>query len=198
MGKKRAPVKAPLKLMLLGDVKGLGALGDIVRVRPGFARNYLLPRNLATKQSDDTVRRIDSIRKKAAALAQKTLEQAKAAAAALANVSIHIESKAGEGGQLYGSVTAPMIAEALQKQQVSVDVAGVLLDQPIKQLGIYDVKLKLHGDVEATVKLYVVATPPEKPAKAADKPAEPEKPAIPADLPKVESAQPKRAAKAKK
>ena len=180
---KKGPVKAPLKLMLLEDVKGLGALGDVVRVRPGFARNYLLPRGMATKQSGDAQKRVEAIRKKAAAEAQKSLEQAKQAAQALANVSIHIESRAGEGGHLFGSVTAAMIAEALNKQNVAIEATGVLLEQPIKQLGIYDVKLKLHGDVEGTVKLYVVATAPEKapePAKAAaaakaEKPAKAEK-----------------------
>ena len=127
---KKGPVKAPLKLMLLEDVKGLGALGDVVKVRPGFARNYLLPRGLATKQSGDAVKRVDSIRKKAAAEAVKSLEQAKAAAVALANVSIHIESRAGEGGHLFGSVTQAMIAEALGKEKVAVDPSGVLLEQP--------------------------------------------------------------------
>jgi large subunit ribosomal protein L9 len=163
---KKAPVKAPLKLMLLTDVQGLGALGDVVRVRPGFARNYLLPRGLATKPNDDAIQRVGGVRKRAAALAQKTLEEAKAAAAALANISIHIESKAGEGGHLYGSVTQAMIAEALAQQNVKVDPSGVVLDQPIKELGIYDVQLKLHGDVEGKVKLYVVATAPEKAEKA--------------------------------
>jgi large subunit ribosomal protein L9 len=175
---KKGPVKAPLKLMLLEEVKGLGALGDVVRVRPGFARNYLLPRGMATRQSEDAVKRVEAIRKKAAAEAQKSLEQAKAAVAALANVSIHIESRAGEGGHLFGSVTAAMIAEALNKANVAIEAAGVLLEQPIKQLGIYDVKLKLHGDVEGTVKLYVVATAPEKaPEPAKSEKAAPEKPA---------------------
>jgi large subunit ribosomal protein L9 len=163
---KKAPVKAPLKLMLLADVQGLGALGDVVKVREGFARNYLLPRGLATKPNADAEKRVSGARKRAAALAQKTIEEAKAAAAALANVSIHIESKAGEGGHLYGSVTQAMVAEALAKQNVKVDAAGVLLENPIKELGIYDVALKLHGDVEAKVKLYVVATAPEKAEKA--------------------------------
>ncbi len=162
---KKGPVKAPLKLMLLEDVKGLGALGDVVRVRPGFARNFLLPRGMATKQSDDAVKRVEAIRKRAAAQAQKSLEQAKAAVAALVNVSIHVESRAGEGGQLFGSVTAAMIADALKKQNVAVEAAGVLLEQPIKQLGIYDVKLKLHEGVEGQVKLYVVSPAPEKAEK---------------------------------
>lgn len=170
----KQPVKAPLKLMLLKDVKGLGSLGEVVKVRPGYARNYLLPRGLATKPSDDSTRRVASLQKKAAAELQKSMEQAKAAAAALSNVSVHIESKSGEGGHLYGSVTAAMICEALKAQGYEVPEAGVQLAQPIKELGIYDVALKLHGDVEAKVKLYVVSPPPEKPAKA-EKAAKPEK-----------------------
>lgn len=177
---KKGPVKAPLKLMLLEDVKGLGSLGDVVRVRPGYARNFLLPRGIATKPDKGVEKQVEAIRRRAAAEAQKTLEQAKAAAAALSNVSIHIESKAGEGGQLYGSVTNAMIAAELKKQNVAIEEGGVALEQPIKQLGIYDVPLKLHGDVTASVKLYVVATPPEKPAEA-PKPAKAEKAAAKAE-----------------
>lgn len=162
---KKTPPKPPLKLTLLDEVPGLGSLGDVVKVRPGFARNYLLPRGLATSESADTLRRVESLRRKAAAEKEKSLEQAKAAAAALANVSIHIESKAGEGGHLYGSVTPAMVAEALAKQNVQIEASGVLLEQPIKELGIYDVPLRLHGDVEAKVKLYVVAPAPEKSEK---------------------------------
>jgi len=163
---KKAPVKAPLKLMLLAEVKGLGSLGDVVKVRAGYARNYLVPRGLATKQGDDTLQRVTAIRKRAAAEEQKNQEQAKAAAAALSNVSIHVESKAGEGGHLYGSVTQAMIAEALGKQGYKVAESGVVLENPIKELGIYDVPLKLHGEVEAKVKLYVVAPAPDKTEKA--------------------------------
>ena len=189
MTKKRAPVKAPLKLMLLTEVKGLGSLGDVVKVRPGFARNYLLPRGLATTPNDDASKRVGGVRKRAAQKVQENAEQAKAAAAALANVSIHIESKAGEGGHLYGSVTQAMIAEALVKAGYQVDAAGVVLENPIKELGIYDVPLKLHGDIESKVKLYVVATAPEKePAKAeAAKPAKTEAKAAKADAKAVKA-----------
>src|SRR5687768_12706838 len=162
----KVPVKAPLKLMLLKDIKGLGELGDVVKVRAGYARNYLLPRGLATKPGGDTTKRVESIRKKAAAVAQKNAEEAKAAAAALANVSIHIESKAGEGGHLYGSVTQAMISEALKAQGYAIETGAVVLAAPIKELGIYDIPLKLIGDVEAKVKLYVVSPAPEKPVKA--------------------------------
>jgi large subunit ribosomal protein L9 len=163
---KKAPVKAPLKLMLLAEVKGLGSLGEVVKVRAGYARNFLLPRGLATLPNDDSTQRVSGLRKRAAAEEQKNQEQAKAAASALANVSIHVESKAGEGGHLYGSVTQAMIAEALGKQGYKVAESGVVLENPIKELGIYDVPLKLHGEVEAKVKLYVVAPAPDKTEKA--------------------------------
>jgi large subunit ribosomal protein L9 len=158
----KTPVKAPLKLMLLADVPGLGTLGEVVKVSPGYARNYLLPRGLATSPSDDSHKRVGGLRRKAALEAAKNLEAAKAAAVELANVSIHVESKAGEGGHLYGSVTAHMIADALNKQGYKVEASGVLLEHPIKELGIFEVPLKLHGDIQAKVKLYVVAPAPEK------------------------------------
>ena len=163
---KKGPVKPPLKLMLLRDVQGLGELGDVVRVSPGYARNFLLPRGLATMPGGDTEKRVTAIRKRAAAQIAKDLEHARAAAAALSNVSIHVEVKAGEGGHLYGSVTPAMIVEALKKQGCEVTEDNVALEQPIKELGIYDVPLKLHGEIEAKVKLYVVAPMPDKePAK---------------------------------
>src|SRR5262245_23497923 len=162
----KTPVKQPLRLMLLKDVPGLGSLGDVVKVRPGYARNFLLPRGLATQPGDDTMKRVAALRKRAAAEAQKNLENAKAAATALSSVSVQIEQKAGEGGHLYGSVTAAMISEALAKQGVTVDASGVVLPEPIKELGIYEVPLKLHADVEAKVRLYVVTPPPEKRQKS--------------------------------
>jgi large subunit ribosomal protein L9 len=161
----KSPVKAPLKLTLLKDVQGLGSLGDVVRVSPGYARNFLLPRKLATKPGGDAEKRVGAIRKRAAAQQAKDLEQAKAAASALSNVSVHVEVKAGEGGHLYGSVTPTMISDALKAQGFEVPAESVALDNPIKELGIYDVPLKLHGGVESKVKLYVVAPAPEKPEK---------------------------------
>ncbi len=150
------------KLMLVKNVPTLGALGDVVKVRAGYARNHLVPRGLAAPVNKDALKRVAAERKRAAQVAQKAVDQAKATQEVLRSVSLHIEAKAGEGGHLFGSVTAAYIAEALMKHKVKVDPSAVQLDNPIKELGIYQVSLKLHADVIGLVKVYVVAPPPEK------------------------------------
>jgi large subunit ribosomal protein L9 len=133
-----------------------------VKVRPGYARNFLLPRGLAAPVTVDAEKRVAAERKRAAVHAQKALEGAKATQDLLRSVTLHIECKAGEGGHLYGSVTGAMVSEALAKQKITVDPTAVQLDNPIKELGIYQVPLKLHADVLALVKVYVVQPAPDK------------------------------------
>ena len=150
------------KLMLVKHVEGLGALGDVVKVRPGYARNYLLPRGLAAPVSPDALKRVVAENKRYAVEAQKAVENARSAQEKLRAVTLHLEVKAGEGGHLYGSVTSAMIAEALAAQGIGVDAAAVNLENPIKELGIYTVTIKLHAEVTGLVKVYVVQPPPEK------------------------------------
>lgn len=150
------------KLMLIKPVEGLGNLGDVVKVRAGYARNYLIPRGLAAPVTPDSAKRVAAERKRAAQEAQKAVENAKSTQELLRSMSLHIEAKAGEGGHLYGSVTPAMIAEALGKQKVKVDPSAVNLENPIKELGIYTVTLKLHTDVTGIIKVYVVAPAPGK------------------------------------
>lgn len=168
------------KLMLVKAVAGLGELGDIVKVRPGYARNYLVPRGIAAAVSKNSHKQVAAEKKRAALEVKKVVDSAKATQELLRSISLHIEAKSGEGGHLYGSVSAAMIAEALEKQGVKIDPASVNLENPIKELGIYTVTLKLHADVTGLVKVYVVAPPPEKgeakkPEKADAKKAEPKK-----------------------
>ena len=151
------------KLMLVKRVEGLGELGDVVKVRPGYARNFLVPRGLAAPVSPDALKRVAAEKKRQAVEAQKAVENARSAQEKLRGMTLHIEAKAGEGGHLYGSVTAWMIAEALAAQGVGVDASAVNLENPIKELGIYTVAIKLHADVTGLVKVYVVQPPPEKP-----------------------------------
>lgn len=153
------------KLMLVKSVEGLGDLGEVVKVRPGYARNFLLPRGLAAPVSQDATKRVAAERKRAALDAQKAVENAKSTQELLRTMSLHIEAKAGEGGHLYGSVTAAMIADALKAQGVSVDAGSVNLENPIKELGIYTVTLSLHSEVTGLIKVYVVQPPPEKAEK---------------------------------
>ncbi len=150
-----------LKLMLLKEVEGLGSAGEIVRVRPGFARNFLFPRRLAAPVSADALRQAEAHKRRVASEAAQRREEALAQASVLSNLSVSVEARAGEGGTLYGSVTAAMVAEAIVREGVAVDAKQVELAEPIKALGIYEVPLKLFTDVVGTVKLYVVEPPPE-------------------------------------
>lgn len=151
-----------MELMLLKSVKDLGEPGDVVKVKRGFARNFLLPRRLAAPVSADTVNQVDATKKRIASEVAARAVEAKIAAERLANTSVHVEANANEEGHLFGSVTAAMIAEAVRAEGFALDNHAVQLDEPIKELGIYDVAVKLHAEVVTTVKLYVVAPPPKE------------------------------------
>ncbi len=149
-----------LKLMLLKEVDGLGEAGDVVRVRPGYARNYLLPRRLAAPVSKDAERQAEAHKRSKAAEAAKRESEARVHAEVLGNVSVSVEANAQEDGSLYGSVTAAMIADAITAEGVAVDAAQIVLAEPLKSLGIYDVQVAIFGSVSTSVKVYVVAPPP--------------------------------------
>ena len=149
-----------LELMLLKEVPGLGDPGDVVKVRPGYARNFLLPRRLAAPVSPDSLRQAQGHKRRLATVRAKRDQEARAQADVLANMSIHVDARAQEDGHLYGSVTPTMIAAAINKEGVNIDDHQIELAEPIKELGIYEVVVKLLGDMTATVKLYVVQPAP--------------------------------------
>ena len=144
------------EVLLMDDVADLGEQGDVVTVSDGYARNYLLPRKLAAPVTEATRRRLVKLQKEREVQRKLELDRAQAQAARQAGVSCTITVKASEGDHLYGSVTAADIAKALGDQGIPTDRHAVLLDQPIKELGCYDIKLKLHPKVEGTVKVWVV------------------------------------------
>jgi len=145
-----------VELILLGDVENVGRLGDRVRVADGFARNYLLPRKLAAPVTAGTLRRLEARK----LLMQKEHEERVAVARAMAEkiskLSVSLTVEAGENDKLYGSVTTVQIAEALAAQGIDVDRTAVLLDEPIKELGVYTVAIRLHDEVETPLKVWVV------------------------------------------
>jgi len=149
-----------IELMLLEHVDHLGDPGDVVQVKKGFARNFLLPRRMAAPVSQDAVRQAKKAKVRIEEVRAKHLADAQERAAALQDQSVHVEAKATEGGHLFGSVTAAMIAEALGRDGFSVEPQQIHLEEPIKELGIYDVSIKIHGGVSAGVKLYVVEPAP--------------------------------------
>lgn len=146
-----------LHVILRRDVDKLGQSGELVRVKPGFARNYLLPRSLAVVATDDNVRQVEHERKAAVARASKLKSVAEGHAAQVQGLSLEISAQAGEGDKLFGSVTTRDIAEALHKRGIELDRQHIELAGPIKALGEYDVTAKLGAGVSATFKVVVRA-----------------------------------------
>ena len=146
------------KIILTHEVTGLGAPGDIVEVKDGFARNYLVPRNLAHVWSRGAEKQITSIRKDRKAREIETLEEAKSIRDALQAKTVIVTAKAGNGGRLFGAVTTSEIAEAVKAAGApAVDKRKVEVGHPIKALGEHTVQVRLHPEVTATIAVRVVA-----------------------------------------
>ena len=148
---------ANIQVVLQQDVEKVGKSGDLIRVRPGFARNYLLPRQLAVAATTAAVHRIEHDKAVALARSEKTKKEAREAANALGAVAVKIAQKAGEDGRLFGSVTTKDIEAALRAQGVTIDRRKIHLAEPIKNVGAYEVPVKLASDVATTLKVEVVA-----------------------------------------
>ena len=147
---------AQISLILLDDVEKLGLAGDEVHVAPGYARNYLLPRGLAAKATPGTLRLIESRKALIAQKRAQELADAQALAAKLAEVEITIPMQATEDDQLFGSVTSRMIADELAKLEMAVEHSRIKIEPAIKTLGSFEVEVKLHAEVAAVVKVWVV------------------------------------------
>jgi large subunit ribosomal protein L9 len=145
-----------VELILLDDVKDLGVIGDQVKVSDGYARNYLLPKKLAAKVTAGNMRRLEAKKLALQKEHEERVAVARALAEKIASTSVTITAEAGEEDKLYGSITTTQIAEALTEQGVEVDRHAVLLEEPIRQLGVYDVNIHLHSEVQAKVKVWVV------------------------------------------
>jgi large subunit ribosomal protein L9 len=146
----------PIKVVLQKDVDTLGTGGDVVRVRPGYARNYLIPRGLAVPATAANLLRVDELKKAALAHAQKTLTDAKEQQRKIESVAVKIERSVGDEGKMYGSVTARDIELAFAAVGVTIDRKRLLLPEPLKTLGLSEVQIKLHPEVTAKLRVEVV------------------------------------------
>jgi large subunit ribosomal protein L9 len=144
-----------MQVILRDDMDNLGKSGEVVNVKPGYARNYLLPRGLAIKATAGDIKRVEHEKRVIASRAAKMAKAAQAEADKLSQVSVTIERATGEGDKLYGSVTTRDIAEALRAQGVIVDSKKIQLEEPIKALGLVEVAVKLGRGVSAKVKVTV-------------------------------------------
>jgi large subunit ribosomal protein L9 len=147
-----------MKLILTQEVTGLGEPGDVVDVKDGYGRNFLLPRRLATPWTKGVEAQVSSIRGARKAREIATLEEAQQVRATLQQKSVTLKARAGQSGRLFGAVTPGDIAEALVASGApSVDRRKVVIPQPIKSLGRYTVSVRLHSDVTASIDVDVVA-----------------------------------------
>lgn len=146
----------PVELILLEDVKDLGRVGDQVKVADGFARNYLMPRKLAAPITAGNMRRLEARKLALQKEHEERVAVARAMAEKLGSTSVTITAEAGEEDKLYGSITPIQIAEALVAQGIEIDRHAVVLAEPIRQLGVFDVAVNLHSEVQGTVKVWVV------------------------------------------
>ena len=146
-----------MQVLLRKDVERLGRMGEIVEVKPGHARNHLLPKGLAVTLTKGNIRRVE-IEKGRAEETQKAREQELAALAErLQTASITIAAKANEEGHLFGSVAAAQIAEMLQSEGYSIEEKMVQLTEPIKELGVIDVPIQLKAELVSSCKVWIVA-----------------------------------------
>jgi large subunit ribosomal protein L9 len=146
-----------IELILREDVKALGKAGEMVRVKPGYARNYLLPQGLAYEATEGNRKRIAAETKARTSRQDAERTEAERAAAALGQVALTLTGKAGEEGKLFGSITTQDLADALARQGHQIDKRRIELDHPIKTLGHHTVAVRLHPEVHAEVHVSVVA-----------------------------------------
>lgn len=146
-----------MKLILREDVYNLGKGGELVEVKPGYGRNYLIPRGLAVLANPKNIREVEHQKAVAAAKAAKLKASAEAIAKRLSDTPLSFKRKVGEQDKLYGSVTAMDLAEALAGRGVQIDRRSIDLPEPLKTLGDFEVGVKLHSDVVGKVKVKVEA-----------------------------------------
>ena len=167
---KRLP-KGPqggIELLLVQHVEHLGRQGDVVEVRPGYANNYLLPQGLATIATDHHKRMVEKHKAELAAIEQARLAGMRALAEELGRQSITIEANANDEGHLYGSVGAVEIVNALKRNNISIAQDQVRLKGPMKELGLYTVKVHVGHEIDGELKVWVV------PSVSADEPSQPQ------------------------
>ena len=148
---------SPMKLILTQEVSGLGAPGDVVEVAGGYGRNYLVPRGLAMRWSRGAEKQIDLIKRARSAREIRSVEDAKAAAERLAGLRVRMQTRAGSGGRLFGSISTADIAAAVKNAGgPDLDRRKIEIGNPIKTVGAHKVAVRLHPEVSATLEVEVV------------------------------------------
>jgi len=145
-----------MKVILIEDVKNVGVMGDIVDVKDGYARNLLLPKKLARPAVNSNVKIIEDIKKKKLIALAKEKKEAEALKAKIAAFSCTISVEAGEDDKLFGSVTSQDISRVFEQEGLKIEKRQIIIEEPIKKLGVYNIAVKLHPEVSCEVKVWVV------------------------------------------
>ncbi len=145
-----------MKVILRENLDALGIIGDVVEVKDGYARNYLIPRKFAFEANPKNLHQLDEQKKQLERKQDKELHNARALAAELEKVSLTVQMKVGEDGKLFGSVTTQMIADGLKEKGFEIDRKIITIPEAIKALGIYTINIKVHREVEANLKIWTV------------------------------------------
>lgn len=162
MGRKRnhkgvgGSTNSSVDVLLAENVDSLGKQGDIVRVKPGYARNYLLPQGMATVATEHNKRMVEKHKLRVAELETQRVKSYRERADAISKYSVTLEANANEDGHLYGSIVQTDIADALKSAGYEVGPDHIKLEGPLKELGMYTVKVELHAKAKAEVKVWVV------------------------------------------
>ena len=161
---------ATTEILLIKPVEGLGGEGDQVKVRAGYARNYLLPRKIAVSLNAANQKHVEALKKRRAGREQEELSGAQELAKKLEKTSLAFAVKTGEGGKMFGAVTANDIHDQLTAAGIVIDKKKIHLHTPVKTLGKHTVKVKLHADVSVELNFDVVSENPIEPTAAAEAP----------------------------
>lgn len=146
-----------MQVILRDRLENLGDAGDVVDVKPGYARNYLIPKGLAYEASPANVRRMEAEKAAQGRREAETLSEARQRASSIEGVSLTFHARAGQEGKLFGSITNGDIADKLAEQGVQIDRRAIELDEPIKSLGVHSVPVRLHPQVRPEIKVWVIA-----------------------------------------
>jgi large subunit ribosomal protein L9 len=147
---------SPIKVVLQENVDNLGESGDVVRVRPGYARNFLIPRGLAAPATAASLARVDELKRQAKAKAEKEKSAAEELGKKLSSTSVKLSRAVGEENKMYGSVTSRDIEEAYAAQGIEIDRKRIVLPEPLKTLGSHEVKVRLHPEVTVSARVEIV------------------------------------------
>ena len=145
-----------MEIILLDKIDNLGNVGDVVRVKPGYARNYLFPKGMAVRSSKRNIAFVEEKRKNIELKIAKEEQASQAIFDSLKNVEILMEVEVGENDKLFGSVTTMDLQKALNEQNIEIEKQDILLDNPIKSLGVYDIPIKVTTSLKQLIKVNVV------------------------------------------